>query len=1290
MDESLPEELLDVLLSLPEGDRERTLSLIERTTYGSHPMLRALRASLADQDGLKHRLRALSSQPSLRPAKEIADVPDVIGRYHVLRRLGQGGMGDVFLAEQRAPLHRLVAVKLIRAGLDTSAVIARFEQERQALARMDHRNICRVLDAGRTPPGRPYFVMEYIPGVPLTQLADEQKMSIRERLLLFLQACDGVAHAHTKGILHRDLKPTNLLAWLDAETGRPELRVIDFGIAEALTFNRGAKVAGAAHISIGTPEYMSPEQAADSPADADTRTDVYSLGVVLFELVAGVRGSVPAEISDQAMRLEVTEAAQIAEKRGGLTPVSLSRLLRRELNWIPVKATQSDRERRYQSVAALAGDVRRYLAGEPLLAGHNSRVYQGRKFLARHAALFAGVFTVVLALIVAVTVTSLSLVRQVRARRTAEEAGAASRKALYIANLAVASDAARAADGLRLRRALDSVPGAARGWEWHWLDRQTRVPEVRLQLGDGQLAQTTIAVDNRLAFSQLRSGDMWLLWDIGTGVVVRSEKALAIAVVPGGRAYARLAPCGEVSLIDTASGNVRWSVPPRRVERPWQMALSSILLDGSSLLCWDGVENELGRVEINTGKLEVVRCTTILSKPPTVFPDPTAESSPQGFVLDADPGGNRFKIDPHTGQCQPAMQDWDSNHRQLFSPEFGSRVQPIAPNSTQVLLPKRGWCAKGLFKPAVAILDTSAIPKPADNHLLFDTPQRTLDIIPLSATAWMVDATPDDTKLLVTLLDGNAVAIPADARREPGIPVPGAQVLSRSPDGSRLLFLNWGDVTCVDGTTGLPLWGRNLGPAQNRCAAWDGADGRVAIASDAAGNGSADLFILEARTGRQLAAWSPSPVEADSAHNFPVPWGGAVKGMAFTPDGRELWVGRSDGSISRVDAARWVEVERTPALHPALAECAWLVSPDGKTVANFAFDLQHMEDESQASVAIYELTGPLAPRARLTQPGFMPSVVAWSEDSSRLAVAWFNASSAWIEILDRTGKVRQAFPATPGGRFYSLAFTPAADRLLGGREDGNIVVIDANNGESLLNTNRYGFIRMMAPDRSGGVVVLDNQSHFFFLDAKELSPADFAEALRDWPEGPSTPRDCDDARRWVSAACAALRRNEKSVLGRTETLKQDSALTPIERSLALLIDCRVPQSVNLLNSGALSICNDPAELPKAITMLREAVRIEPNSISFQSNLGGMLFTAGRLSDSIASLEEAQRLLRASGRREDASDQLRIAITKHRLHSTDDDAFAKRLTADLAAARLQTDADTELLLNLARREGALLP
>ncbi|HRQ73249.1 MAG TPA: serine/threonine-protein kinase [Phycisphaerales bacterium] len=364
---------------------------------------------------------------------------DRIDRYTLVERLGEGGFGVVYLAEQTEPVRRRVALKVIKPGMDSRAVIARFEAERQALAVMDHPNVARVLDAGATERGLPYFVMEHVPGEPITSYCDARSMPVRVRLELFIDVCEAVQHAHLKGIIHRDIKPGNILV-RDGERG-PVVKVIDFGVAKALapTPSRETLFTEQGQL-IGTPEYMSPEQAAMGSLDIDTRTDVYSLGVVLYELLTGslpfdaqrlrsggfdelrrtIREVEPPRPSTRCSR-GAAGAAEAARRRH-TGPDELASLLRRELEWIPLKAMRKDRAQRYRTPSEMADDIRNYLGGRSLLAGPETASYRVRKFIRRNRAGVIAVLAMAALLLGGIAGTGYGLVRAEARRVDAVEA----------------------------------------------------------------------------------------------------------------------------------------------------------------------------------------------------------------------------------------------------------------------------------------------------------------------------------------------------------------------------------------------------------------------------------------------------------------------------------------------------------------------------------------------------------------------------------------------------------------------------------------------------------------------------------------------------------------------------------------------------------------------------------------------------------------------------------------------------------------------------------------------------
>ncbi len=363
-----------------------------------------------------------------------------VGRYKLVRVLGEGGMGIVYLAEQEQPIKRQVALKVVKPGMDSKRVIARFEAERQALALLDHANIAHVLDAGTTEAERPYFVMEYVEGPPITDHCDRHRLNIEQRLRLFQQVCEAVQHAHQKGIIHRDLKPSNILVAGDGDKAIP--KIIDFGVAKAIAEPLTERTLRTedSHL-LGTPEYMSPEQADMANEDIDTRSDVYSLGVLLYVLLTGVlpfdsdalrtggiehvrktiRQTDPKTPSTRLTKLG-KEAVTIAQNRRSQVG-TLAKHLRKELEWIPLKAMRKERSERYRSASELADDVENYLRGVPLRAGPPGPVYRFKKFVRRNALLSAAVLAVAVTLVLGLAGITAMYLQAEGLRIEAQDAG---------------------------------------------------------------------------------------------------------------------------------------------------------------------------------------------------------------------------------------------------------------------------------------------------------------------------------------------------------------------------------------------------------------------------------------------------------------------------------------------------------------------------------------------------------------------------------------------------------------------------------------------------------------------------------------------------------------------------------------------------------------------------------------------------------------------------------------------------------------------------------------------------
>jgi WD40 repeat protein/serine/threonine protein kinase len=568
----------------------------------------------------------------LPPCKVLAEGPGtMIGRYKLLEQIGEGGFGVVYMAEQVEPVYRRVALKIIKLGMDTHEVIARFDAERQALALMDHPSVATVLDAGATDSGRPYFVMELVRGMPITEYCDTHRLSTRERIDLFIGVCRAVQHAHSKGIIHRDLKPSNIL--VIAQDGHPVPKIIDFGIAKAIQqpltqktlFTRFGQM-------IGTPVYMSPEHAIGE--DVDTRSDVYSLGVVLYELLTGkqpfdiqklrevghmemlrvIKEVEPVRPSTRLTRLG-QELAKVAELRHS-NARRLSELVRGDLDWITMKALQKDRTRRYDTPVAIAEDLQRHLNDQPVTAGPPSPAYRAWKFTLRHRYAVAAATGIFISLVIGLAFATFGFLRareersrairaealtQQQWRVAVKEAEKARAKEMRARQISYASDmglASQALEQSNLGRALSLLQRHAgtgatndlRGWEWRYLWQQCKSGEL-FHLGNLSNSVLSVAAssDGMLAVAADLSGNLGI-WDLlGHRLLAEVPAAMApVALSPDGkvlvsadRALREPQTGREVGRLDDENGGLKKIAfsPDGR----WFAALSSM----SDLSIWD-------------------------------------------------------------------------------------------------------------------------------------------------------------------------------------------------------------------------------------------------------------------------------------------------------------------------------------------------------------------------------------------------------------------------------------------------------------------------------------------------------------------------------------------------------------------------------------------------------------------------------------------------------------------------------------------------------------------------------
>jgi serine/threonine protein kinase len=1305
-------------------DGDQRASFVRAQAGGVVEVAREVEALLANLDGP---FLAKPDAPAPALAPTAGEKPgDRIGNYTLLEPLGEGGFGTVFLARQEHPVRREVAVKIIKPGMDTREVVARFAQERQALALMDHPGIARVLDAGSTPTGRPFFVMDIVRGTPITRACDEARVGIPERLRLLADVCDAVQHAHQKGVIHRDLKPSNVLVQVNSSsalTGRvPAMapRIIDFGIAKATSGGLGGRtLVTSARQLLGTPEYMSPEQAelalgtaansaGGNAPDIDTRADIYSLGVILYELMTGhtpldsatLRTGSLAQIQrilteEEPLRPSVrvaswrgagpgtregsrAEAERIAALRA-TDPAALARQLKGDLDWIALKCLEKDRTRRYESAGALAADIRRHLADEPVLAMPPSTLYRVGKAVRRHRVGFLAALAVVIAIVTGLGAAIYGLVRmqdeaqkkerallsEAQERRRADQKAEQAEHLAYRASIAAADTAAYAGDASAALRHLDVAPEPLRGWEWNhvrWLaQRGGAVSAVPVS----DAANWALAPDGRVAAINLNSSALWLA-RLDLGEARRIEKAISYGSMEFSQDQSRLlvSSAAAVTLIDTATAMPIASFP--RATKP-RYAFND---DGTFLLFRSDSREPM--VIDTAGGLERARLTW--AGAPTIGARSrdgamlAAQTAPDVVALfDARTERELWRVAGRwpivTDRAVLVIEGAAGTKRLLSLAPVDGSLQGAA-NIADVLEQPNG-SVEGLIVPSSDSRLLAVLPGGGAVRVHALPGLELLGTLPSPEGAAAAAFSADSSRVLVLARDGQIAswpsipAPPALAAQHP--PSGQAFAVGFSADGAWAVSGEWGRTTCWDALTGMPRWSRTerlyvtgidvtegghiaMNLERTRVRVVDQSGRLVAerrISSERVPKGG-DHTLAWSRGGQsilttagfsRLACLDGTDLSTLSEHALP----GRIVDISVAHAGRRaaiLTVGPA--AVFTVALDERGALSSDPRLLPACGGPIAL-SDDGEHLVCGVTDGAEAQ-EVAGSLQVLDLERPDAPAVRIETHGPMVGL-CWAPDGKRIVLLGADSMSVASPL---TGEILLRL-RTPGGTSARWArFDTTGQTLLAG-------------------SFQYPIIRFETslPGDEAARWALLRERQMVRLARGPVDAVFGASQLAMWQV------TADEARQRIRA---------------------DRTLDEPVRAVALSILDGLGDFANGLNSAAWDLANAPGRpadrYTRAIELVECALRSAPEDPAYTNTLGVALYRAGLFERALQVLTRSEQLNREQrlAGKSDPGDLAFLAMTCQRLGRGDEaQVFLQRAQAAAQDPLFAKDADTARFL-----------
>jgi len=1062
-------------------------------------------------------LAAALRHPAASAPDPVPEPGDQIGPYRIVCPLGEGGMGMVYLAEQEQPIVRQVALKVIKLGMDTRAVLSRFQSEQQALALMDHPNIAQVYEAGSSEQGRPYFAMEYVPGVPITEYCDRQRLDTRRRLELFVQVANAVQHAHQKGVIHRDLKPSNVLVM--ERDGEAVPKIIDFGLAKATEKHLAEEtVFTEAGVLIGTPEYMSPEQAGGA-RDIDTRTDIYTLGVLLYEMLVGavpfdskalraagyeeirriIREEDPPAPTTRLLGLGA-KASEVASRRA-TDAGSLQKQVHGDLEWITMRALEKECARRYPSASEMAADIERHLRHEPVTAGPTAAAYRLRKFVSRHWSVVGACAAAAVFLLAGAAVSTALYLKSERSRAVAERES-------YVANLNAAELDLRAPDPDEARWRLALIPERQRGWEWRHLFYRSDA-----SLAVFRPSRHTPPVVH-FAFSRDHSRVLWITpsaletadsqsyrhlssdADFGPNILALNNEGTRIAAMPRGRPFQVHETASRRVLLEVAAG----AVP----------VVSAAFSPDSERIALGFSDGRLCEIDIPSGKriFEIQGHDTAVA---------AIQFSPDGHRLMTASGGRPHwsaKVwDASNGKPKVLLGDIDQNFLPAFSSDGKSVAAGVGRTIVRMWDSETGAVLRDVSFPAASGAIQSIAFSP-DGRLIAGVSSRgelyvhgeiegPFGVVPRGG---VIDEQGGEVEVrgMGRLRSAVLTASSSDALNSVAFSPDGKRIYTGSNSG---VVRVW-DAATLGGTllkvSTLALFGfvphpdgrRIFAALGGRIEVWDADDGsllsawrakdtllfEVAISSDG-------KRIMSVGEDHRLRIWDD--------HGNPVGTltpGGEEAVMAFDPRGNRIVTGGADGTV-----CIWDDVTFRPVLrfHAGNELYAIAFSPDGRRLATLSGDTLP-GNHNQTTLRIWN-----AHNARRD----INVVLADRFDTGRPAPVVFSPDGRWLVTGTGAGGALSVWDAHSGklaarrkehlNAVNSLAFNPDGTRLISGSEDGTIRVWATDTWEVLVVLRGQGGpirqaiftldgSRILAAD-DGTVRIWDTRSHYRLKDLMDAA-----------------------------------------------------------------------------------------------------------------------------------------------------------------------------------------------------------